>query len=658
MGKVYRNKKEIPIPEGLHINHSDGRVYSLDMMADGRQQKIVLGYATSEKTMHVNDNFKIIYPDLWKLYYGNDDLRPYTLHTGLYALCIGAATKDGLYEAVQQNFGPKHGNAIMDYAMFSMITRLDVTQLFPERMSEEVLFSENVYSDSWFSDLFMNGINREEIHSFKNTWMESCKRRGIGKAWISIDGSNNDCQVEDSGLSDQGKAKSGKHVNIVSYIYAVSSKDGMPITYCVNDGSMVDSKAFHQICMMLEDSGIEIEGVIADRGFCNVDVVKMIRESGYRFVLMLKSNTKGHTDMLQKHAKEIRWNVRCCVGDNGLFGVSEKKHIFGNSKEEAYISLYFDGVNGSERSAALIGRIRKNAREIQKKIDAGKTPSIPKDMKKYLAIDKEKGEIMYDFDSWQESVDEKGYHSLAASDDFGADRTHQIYHLRDASETQFMILKAMEGFNVTRVHCDRSIESKFAVCFIASIIRSEIMNACKGYGYDTNRMLREIDRIQLLLRADGKYYPIRNYTQRQKDILSVFGVSTDSFDAIAYDVTYRDSNPIKSQNRSIPAMPASPKKKRGRPPKKAVETPQPQKKRGRPKGSKNKKTLERMLREQNEPPKEKRGKGRPKGSLNKKTLERLKKEAAQPTKEKRKPGRPKGSLNKSTLERMKREGRL
>ena len=75
-------------------------------------------------------------------------------------------------------------------------------------------------------------------------------------------------------------------------------------------------------------------------------------------------------------------------------------------------------------------------------------------------------------------------------------------------------------------------------------------------------------------------------------------------------------------------------------------------KRGRPKGSKNKKTLEREAKELANGGILKRGKGRPKGSKNKKTLEREAALAAQGIKQvKRKRGRPLGSKNKKTLER-------
>ena len=73
--------------------------------------------------------------------------------------------------------------------------------------------------------------------------------------------------------------------------------------------------------------------------------------------------------------------------------------------------------------------------------------------------------------------------------------------------------------------------------------------------------------------------------------------------------------------------------------------------RGRPKGSKNKKTLEREALQADASLQEKRPRGRPKGSKNKKTLEREALQADAPLQEKRPRGRPKGSKNKKTLER-------
>ena len=99
-------------------------------------------------------------------------------------------------------------------------------------------------------------------------------------------------------------------------------------------------------------------------------------------------------------------------------------------------------------------------------------------------------------------------------------------------------------------------------------------------------------------------------------------------------------NPINSQVHLLPDVSeTSAKKRRGRPPKHKDEsgTVKVKRKPGRPKGSKNKKTLEREANAVEIP---KRKPGRPKGSKNKKTLER------EAMLQKRRPGRPKGSKNK------------
>ncbi|MGN8853274.1 hypothetical protein, partial [Anaerobiospirillum succiniciproducens] len=72
---------------------------------------------------------------------------------------------------------------------------------------------------------------------------------------------------------------------------------------------------------------------------------------------------------------------------------------------------------------------------------------------------------------------------------------------------------------------------------------------------------------------------------------------------------------------------------------------------GRPKGSKNKKTLERERHGDTQALKPPAKRGRPLGRKNNKTLEREAAEALLPPKPPAKIGRPKGSKNKKTLER-------
>ena len=183
MGHVYWEKTEIPIPGFGYINHNDGRVFVIE---DQTGKRTVIGHATSSTTMHPNDTFRWLYPDLWESAYGARNTIPHEVAVGMYALTLGASYRSGIYPILHQVYGPQYGNAILDYAMYSMLDRSDTTQLFPERMREQVVFSKEVYSDSWYSDLFEHKLTKEQHHQYKVEWIQRCKERGITKAWISI----------------------------------------------------------------------------------------------------------------------------------------------------------------------------------------------------------------------------------------------------------------------------------------------------------------------------------------------------------------------------------------------------------------------------------------------------------------------------------------
>ena len=636
---------------------------------------VVLGYATSNGQMHVNENFRMLHPDLWAENFGAADLVEYQLKCGLYTVLLKVAKTKGLYDAVQRSFGYESGNALMDYAMFSMLSRVNSAQLFDQTMSDHVLFSGKVHSDAWFSKLFEQEIDRNQIHRFKMDWLKRCRNRGQRKVWVAIDGSNNDCQVTGSDLAVNGKSKSGNSFPLVSYIYAVDAEEGRPITYFVNEGNMVDCKAFVEMCTFLHDNGLEIQGIIIDRGFCYYNVVELIAKCGYEYVLMLKSDTHGHTAMYSAHGDDIRWNVRYTVSQEGLFGISEPDQVLfaTHPKHTACIALFFNGTNGSERSVALMRNIFSTYDSLCDKLAEGEHPTVPQSLARYLKV---RGagkscQIIIDYDSWQEDMNAKGFFSLASSQVMSPGQIYSIYRLRNAVEKQFTILKSMEGYSATRAHFTPGIESRFAVCFIASILRAECagLNACK--------MLVEMDRIKLQYLNDHRYHPVMNLSKRQQALLKEFRTSQAELESIAEDVNARNITREPSQVRLLPEEIAAKHRKAGRPITTTStplltthqEEPTPsenvdEKKRhlGRPKGSKNKATLERERYEATHPESVplKRSRGRPKGSKNKATLEREKYEAKHPESvpQKRPRGRPKGSLNKKTLRRLAQQSTL
>ena len=153
MRHIYYEKKEIPIPEGGHVNRHDGavRIYLDPTVQRRKSATMVIGRATSATTMHPNDNFRQRYPALWEQYYG-ERTPVHVLHYGMYLTALSAGWRTGCYEALHDAFGPQYGNALMDWAMFTMLCRSNAASSFPDVMADQAVFSRQRYDDDAFSD--------------------------------------------------------------------------------------------------------------------------------------------------------------------------------------------------------------------------------------------------------------------------------------------------------------------------------------------------------------------------------------------------------------------------------------------------------------------------------------------------------------------------
>ncbi len=322
----------------------------------------------------------------------------------------------------------------------------------------------------------------------------------------------------------------------------------------------------------------------------------------------------GYKTMMERHASKIHWKVDKIIDKNGLFGISDQAKIFKDDNENTNIALYFDGKNGTDRSINLLNKFIDSLNEAKQSLLNGKQINIPQDLSEYIKY--ENGTLKTINNELQLKIDSKGYSAIASSTITDPIEINRIYHLRDASETQYMIMKSQLGNNVMRVHSSPSIEGKMMACFVSSIIRSYFMNACKKNDLITNKMIVEIDRIHLYLDSTGIYRFIHDESKRQKLILESFGINNEVLDAITGEINGRMKSTVFSQERKIPEieMKAKPGRK-----KKIKEENKEKRMRGRPKGSKNKKTIEREKNGEIETEKIRRGRGRPKGSKNKKT---------------------------------------
>ena len=573
MGRIYRNLKEIPIPEGGKVCPSDQKV-SIYSYINGRRTRREIGLQTSPGMMVPNDNFRIDFPLLWNQYYPSLPSPQPKVSVGNYAVSLAIGWKTGLYPDLQSCLGPYYGNAVMDFARYMIRERASSAQLFADDMQGQLFFCGKPMSDAWYSDLFAHQITAPMIHAFRDAWLRRCAEMGMGKIWLCIDGSNNDCMLSESALADPGHAKSGKDVPIISYIWAVDAQSRRPITWFVNNGGMPDCKALDEVIRYLAESKLDVEGIIVDRGFATKDVLDLAVSRGLDYIVMLKSNCAGYTSMMERHADEIRDNAKFLLKDDFIFGTTDNVKVFAGNDEESCVALFYSPGRKYHQGRHAVEKIfdAEEAAQKQMKRDPGKV-SIPKDVAQYLTLQIKDGvvvEIVRNVLEIQKLFDLSGYHAIASAEPRSALDILRLYRLRDGSEKQFSQLKSQLNSGVLRVQSDQAVESRFFTAFVASILRTEIMLSAQELGIrNTNTLIRDLDRAYLRRLPNGRYEAVRNHSEHQSRLFGRFNLVFESFQQFAEEVQRQADNSDNTQVRRIPHF-----ERRGP---------------GRPKGSTNKK---------------------------------------------------------------------
>lgn len=631
----------VPVPEGAHVRKAKGIVYVVRESKYDSDKKYTLNKtveigrinSSDLSTMNPNNNYAMLFPKLFSECAQNK-VAPAIRRIGMLACTAAISTEIGLYQALINSCGPEFANFILDFAMYSIQTRTNVARDFAAVMSDQTLFSERNYEDSWISDFFSHRLTLSDIENFKEEWIRHFMEYGSRKVWLCIDGSNNDCTCRECDFAEKGKAKSGKNVNIYSFMYAVDAQRGMPVYYQLDRGGKMDSKAFNQMISIMAFYGAEIEGVILDRGFCDQNVINLIMESGYKYVIMLKENLFGYKEAMDTYGEKLRNNFEYLV-EEGIFACTYPGKVFRDSVQTSYITLSFDTVNASERIASYSRKVLKEMEYCQSLMRNEGSLNKAEDLEYFVACDNEKGFRLNE--NVQKAADRKGYCALACSENWSARQVLDTYDLRDASEKQFMILKTQLGYHTGRAHCTEGIESRHFVAFIAGIIRNEIRIRCKECGYDLNKALRELNFLVLHRGPNNRYLYVHNEMRRQKELLSRCHITEECLEYIGQQESRHMNGEICDQIIKLPLGPGSlPKRKVGRPKgsrnvnKTDSDSAEEKRGPGRPKGSKNKKTLEREMNLVIKTEIIKKGRGRPKGAKDKKPrIRRTKKEMEQ-----------------------------
>ena len=665
---------------------------------------------------------------------------PETISVGVYLLILGVAYKLGVYQLLCDVFGVVLANGIMDLATYFILFADNAVNKMEKRMNTSLMFCVEPRDDSWYSKLFQEYViaykenakfGEHSVREFMTRWVSLLNSSDLSDVLLSMDGTNFDCQSIFNTEAQPGHSKSKKKLDIVGVMAAViasGDRKGMPLAYMIDPGSQPDVTTSKELLAFFTNLGLDIKSLLADRGFSFDEVMTLCDEISLPFVMMLNSNCKAFKEMYDKYAKTIFWNEEYWIeGAENIYGIAENDvQVFGKDKKlKCTTALFFNGTRSSISRAndkkELNIELRRIRREVDKfnksgiiqdiliKInsstegeepDGANTQELTESKMVLDAVDEQNIDISsayrkiirieYDQtskkvyvnvnrDALETKYDKNGYNIACSSIERTAPEIWEIYKSRDSSEKSFSSMKTELGFRTSRTSGDCAFHGKMFVCFIADILRTEIVNIFQQYeerekiSIDTNVMILSFNDITYT-RSGSTYVYSGQTTVPQREILEELGIAYKSLKSLGplvnARITHTDIGTLRSDKRTIPV----------------VDEPR---KPGRPAGSKNKgnnsggnkkEGSENIGKEDNQGSQpnsdpnslssdtqngnsqgdNKRGPGRPRGSKNKKTIEREKAAQAErerriaqglPPEEPKKRGRQKGSKNKKTLAR-------
>lgn len=409
----------------------------------------------------------------------------------------------------------------------------------------------------------------------------------------------------------------GRISNEVRLIFVVQKSTGLPLYYQAIPGNIVDISTLERIFLHLDSLGINIESCIMDAGYNSKDNLDLFYDENHvcriGFITRVKSNDKNFKAMVRDELAVLDQKENFVKYEDRFLFIKKRPVMVGTGEDNpAWLYLGLDCARLSDEQHKLLKRAGRDSLSA---------------------------------DQVFESMQTEGLFAVISGTDYPCEEILPAYYQRQAAEQIFDFAKNYTKLLPLRTNTEETFQGHLLLSYIASCAVKMIQLRLKT----ADRFLGS--RLECMRNQKCTIYQNRVVTDHpQKEVNGTylaFGIKCPSSipimnGVLKYSPPEPDTLPPEKKRRSR-------KKNAAREEKQTTEAAK--RKRGRPKGSKNKKTLERERQESGQEPKPKRKRGRPKGSKNKKTLEREALEQNQPPSPKKKRGRPKGSKNKKTLER-------
>ena len=514
-GRVYLPEKKYTIPERASIGKVDPE---------------------HPDRMFPNDRYAELFPDTPMPEERPEAYRSCALRIGSY-LVIKQVLKEFGIPMLLDKYLEDNAGLFLDLVSFMIIDEENVGMHYPDFAFCHPLFSENmrIYSDVKVSRM-LNSVSKDSIIGFLNDW--NAKRDHKQKIYISYDSSNKNSQAGDIDLVEFGKPKDDKGEPIFNVSVVFDKSHQVPLLYEEYPGSINDVSQFSYMVDKVKEYGYENIGFILDRGYFSEDNIRYMEENGYAFIIMVKGRKKLVASLVEEHRNTFETVRSCAIRSYRVYGKTVQAKLFDGDKKDRYIHIFFNPAKQAAEREQLEQKVEKYRVYLEKHV--GTDTKFSKGYHDYFTLKYDKKGILYSVQERADVVEQElrlcGYFCIVTSEEMKASQALIQYKGRDISEKLFSSDKTFLGSHSMRIHSSRAMSTKLFVEFVALIVRNRIYNLLKQtmlriegkQNYLTvPKALRELEKIEMIRRNNGRYRLDHAVTKKQKIILSSFGLSEE-----------------------------------------------------------------------------------------------------------------------------------
>ena len=437
---------------------------------------------------------------------------------------------------------------VLDLACYMISEESSDMQHFPSYCYRNQFFSKRIYTDSEISEFFKEGISDRVRERFLLKWQSLNRAESEEPIFVCYDSTNFNSVSEGITFLEYGYAKDEKDKPQFNLECVIRSRDGLPLAYDTFPGSVIDVRQCKKMIDFLKKLGYTKITVVCDRGYISKENIEFIKKQGYSFLMMVKDKLVIKKNVVSLHGEEIRDRSECYYPEYDVFAKSFSDTIYDGIKVFHHV-FYTSDVTAQDRKFFFsnIERKEEELKEMEgKRIETTKV-QMESSYGRYfdLSYGEEQGDklILKSFVKNADKVDREfrmlGFYTMMTDREMTIPEVMEQYRLRDRAEKNFFFVKTGMGLKTFHTHSDQTTLSKVFTCFIASIIRSMLVENTRRLRYEkkdsksytVNAALSELGKIEATKTALSDKRIIRYVlTNRQKTILSQFGISEEDVD--------------------------------------------------------------------------------------------------------------------------------